>query len=63
MYRIWTLDGTGGCTVSTEGWITGLPPGTGIDLPAPVIIGGLVVLGLALISVGMVMRRRRVRLA
>ncbi len=62
MFRIYTLDGTGGCEM-TQDWTTGLPPGTGIDLPVPVIIGGLVVLGLALVTVGMVMRRRRVRLA
>jgi hypothetical protein len=62
MFRIYTLDGAGGCTM-TQDWTEGLPPGTGIDLPAPVIIGGLAVLGLALVGVGMVVRRRTLRTA
>ena len=63
MFRTYELDGAGGCTVADEGWNAGLPPGTGIDLPAPVIIGGLAVLGLGLLAVGMVMRRRTVSAA
>jgi hypothetical protein len=62
MFRVYTLDGAGGCQL-TQDWTTGLPPGTGIDLPAPVIIGGLAVLGLALVGVGMVVRRRTLRTA
>jgi hypothetical protein len=38
--------------------ILGLPPRTGIDLPAPVIAGGLAVLGAAMLGVGMIVRRR-----
>jgi hypothetical protein len=44
-------------------WEEGLPPDTGIDLPAPIIVGGLALLGAALLAVGTVMRRRAPRLA
>lgn len=58
--REWRDDGT--CPI-TQQWGPGLPPGTGIDLPAPVIIGGLAVLGVALVATGMVVRRRSPKLA
>ena len=35
-----------------------LPPGTGIDLPAPVIVGGLASLGIGLLAAGLILRRR-----
>ena len=35
-----------------------LPLGTGIDLPAPLVVGGLALAGLGLIAAGMVVRRR-----
>ncbi len=41
--------------------ILGLPPRTGIDLPAPLIVGGLAVLGAALVATGMVVRRRSLK--
>jgi hypothetical protein len=41
----------------------GLPPRTGIDLPAPVIVGGLALLGVALVATGVVVRRRSLKLA
>jgi hypothetical protein len=41
-----------------EGWYDGLPPGTGIDLPAPVIIGGLALMGGGLLAAGVLVRRR-----
>jgi hypothetical protein len=44
-------------------WLAGLPPDTGIDLPAPLVIGGLGIIGVALLGVGIVLRRRAVRLA
>lgn len=44
-------------------WNEGLPPGTGIDLPAPVIIGGLGVIGAALLAAGLLVRRRTLRVA
>jgi hypothetical protein len=44
-------------------WQSGLPPRTGIDLPAPLVVGGLGVVGAGLLAVGLVMRRRTVRAA
>ena len=57
-YRIRELLPDGTCPIRDETCYSCLPPGTGIDLPAPVIVGGLAVLGLALMGVGMVLRRR-----
>jgi hypothetical protein len=64
-YRVRLLHQDGTCPVDpqNEGCLEGLPPGTGIDLPAPVIVGGLAVIGVGLLAVGMVLRRRTVRLA
>jgi hypothetical protein len=54
----------GGCEFDEENHcILGLPPGTGIDLPAPVIIGGLALLGVALVGTGVMVRRRSPKLA
>jgi hypothetical protein len=39
-------------------WQEGLPPGTGIDLPAPVIVGGLAIFGTVLLGAGVFLRRR-----
>jgi hypothetical protein len=63
VFRIRLLDDTGACPIDPDNpdWIEGLPPGTGIDLPAPVIVGGLAVLGVGLLAVGVVVRRRTVR--
>jgi hypothetical protein len=62
-YRTYTLDGTGGCTLDGDAWLAGLPPGTGIDLPAPVIIGGLVLLAAILVMAGVMVRRRALQAA
>ncbi len=64
-YRVRLLEEDGTCPIdpNNPGCYEDLPPGTGIDLPAPVIIGGLAVMGAALLGVGMVVRRRSVRLA
>jgi hypothetical protein len=63
VFRIRLLQSDGTCPIDPDNaeWIQGLPPGTGIDLPMPVIVGGLVVLGGALLGVGMVVRRRSVQ--
>lgn len=68
MFRVreWAEDGT--CPVVLQDpdqaeWIVALPPGTGIDLPTPVIVGGLAVLGAALVATGLVVRRRSLKLA
>lgn len=60
MYRIYELDGLGGCALEQD-WTEGLPPGTGIDLPAPFVVGGLAVFGIALLAVGLVIRRKSFR--
>jgi hypothetical protein len=64
-YRVRLLQEDGSCPIDRQNpdCYEGLPPGTGIDLPAPVIIGGLAVVGAGLVGVGLVLRRRSVRLA
>ncbi|MBN1137366.1 MAG: hypothetical protein JXM73_12325 [Anaerolineae bacterium] len=59
-FRIRILDNAGNCPLDPNNreWVTGLPPGTGINLPAPVIVGGLAFLGVAFLGVGIVVRRR-----
>ena len=44
-------------------WQEGLPPGTGIDLPAPIIVGGLAIIGAALLGAGVLLRRRNASVA
>jgi len=58
VYRVWDYDGTTGCTLVSQVWEDGLPPGTGIDLPTPVIIGGAVLLAAVLLGAGVLLRRR-----
>ncbi len=59
-FRIRILDNAGNCPIdpNNRDWVAGLPPGTGINLPAPVIVGGLTFLGVAFLGVGIVVRRR-----
>ncbi|HFD40093.1 MAG TPA: hypothetical protein ENJ31_09665 [Anaerolineae bacterium] len=59
VYRVWKFDGSK-CSDPGE-WQRGLPPGTGVDLPAPLIIGGLAVLGVGLVGAGVLVRRRMAR--
>jgi len=61
VYRIRYYDGTS-CPNPGE-WMEGLPPGTGIDLPVPLIIGGAVILGGGLLAAGLLMRRRSLQTA
>ncbi len=63
MFRVreWKADGTCPITQPDEGWLKGLPPGTGIDLPAPLIIGGFVVIGAGLLVAAVLVRRRAAR--
>lgn len=60
LFRVRELQPDGTCPIvqPDQGWLEGLPPGTGIDLPVPVIVGGLVALGVALIGLGILVRRR-----
>jgi hypothetical protein len=61
VYREWVFDGTD-CAANGPGpWQEGLPPDTGIDLPAPIIIGGLALIGAALLAAGLVVRRQTVK--
>jgi hypothetical protein len=43
-------------------WMPGLPPRTGIDLPTPIVVGGLARLGVVMVGAGFAVRRRTVRL-
>lgn len=49
-----------GCEVIPDGEYTGYPPNTGPDIPAPLIIGGVVSAGLLLVAAGLVLRRKSV---
>lgn len=62
LVRVRDLQPNGSCPVR-EGsqWVPGLPPGTGIDLPTPVIVGGLATLGVGLLAAGLLVRRRALR--
>jgi hypothetical protein len=64
-YRVRLLHQDGTCPIDpdNQGCYEGLPPGTGIDLPAPVIIAGLALMGGALLAGGIVMRRRSLHAA
>jgi hypothetical protein len=64
-YRVRLLHQDGTCPIDpqNESCYEGLPPGTGVDLPVPLIVGGLALVGAGLLSVGIVLRRRTVRLA
>jgi hypothetical protein len=63
VFRIRLLDSTGACPIDPQNpdWIEGLPPGTGVDLPVPVIVGGLALVGAGLLAAGVVVRRRTAR--
>jgi hypothetical protein len=64
LVRVRDLQPNGSCPVR-EGtrWVPGLPPGTGIDLPTPLVVGGLAVIGLGLLGAGILLRRRALRSA
>lgn len=53
------VDGQSVCTITNSAEFPGYPPDTGVELPAPVIIGGIAALGGALILAGMYIRRKR----
>jgi hypothetical protein len=62
-YRVRLLNEDGTCPIdpNNPGCYEGLPPGTGIDLPAPIVIGGLAFIGMGLLAGGMMLRRRGFR--
>jgi hypothetical protein len=63
-FRVRLLDEYGKCPLDPENakWVEALPPGTGIDLPAPLIVGGLAAIGAGLLAAGVIVRRRTLRL-
>jgi hypothetical protein len=64
-FRIRLLHEDGTCPIDEQNpdCYPGLPPGTGVDLPTPVIVGGLAAIGLGLVAVGVGVRRRVVNTA
>jgi len=63
-FTIYNVSPDGSCQPDLENaCIAGLPPRTGIDLPAPLVVGGLAFLGIALVGTGVVVRRRSLKLA
>jgi hypothetical protein len=64
-FRVRLLQDDGTCPIDpeNEGCYPGLPPGTGINLPAPVIVGGLAIIGAVLLAAGALVRRRTLRMA
>jgi hypothetical protein len=62
-YRQRLLMEDGSCPIDAlnPGCYEGLPPGTGIDLPAPLVVGGLAIAGVAFLGLGVVVRRRTSR--
>ena len=48
------------CRITSTANYAGYPPGTGVDLPAPYIIGAVAVVGAGLLAVGLVIRRKRI---
>jgi hypothetical protein len=63
VYRVRQFDGSSCPLRPGQVWQDGLPPGTGIDLPAPVIVGGLAVIGAGLLAAGILVRRRTLHTA
>jgi hypothetical protein len=65
LFRIRLLKEDGTCPPDPENseWITGLPPGTGIELTPPLVVGGLALIGAALVAAGVLVRRRTLRTA
>ncbi|MBN1660485.1 MAG: hypothetical protein JXA93_18950 [Anaerolineae bacterium] len=62
-FRIRLLEPNGDCPYQVDAsgdpiCYDGLPPGTGIELPAPLIAGGLAIVGAVMLGVGIVVRRR-----
>jgi hypothetical protein len=64
-YRVRILSSDGTCPIDPDnpGCYEGLPPGTGIDLPAPVIVAGLAIIGAVLLAGGVMVRRRNPQVA
>jgi hypothetical protein len=64
-FRVRLLQDDGTCPIDPDnkGCYRGLPPGTGVDLPVPFVIGGLAIIGTGLLSAGVLVRRRTIHAA
>ncbi len=64
-YRVRLLHQDGTCPIDPDnpGCYEGRPPGTGIDLPTPIIIGGFFLIGAVLLATGLVVRHRSLQVA
>lgn len=64
-FRMRLLQPNGTCPIdpNNSGCYNCLPPGTGIDLPAPFIVGALAALGILLLAAAWVLRRRSLKTA
>lgn len=64
-FRMRLLHPNGTCPIDPQnpGCYDCLPPGTGIDLPAPLIVSGLAIIGIGLLAAGLLVRRRLLRVA
>jgi hypothetical protein len=63
-YTVRELYADGTCPVNPDMvCVPGLPPDTGIDLPAQFIVGGLAAFGAVLLGLGLVLRRQSPRTA
>lgn len=59
-YQIYYINySPNGCSVVPGGEFPGYPPNTGPDIPMPLIIGGVVLVGLLLIAGGLLLRRNK----
>jgi hypothetical protein len=56
-YFKYSVDSSGKCT-PVGALNSGAPPGFGVDLTPPIIVGGLIALGVLLLAVALLLRRR-----
>jgi hypothetical protein len=58
-YHVVTWYSAADCRVTSTTDYAGYPPSTGVDLPTPMIVGGVAVLGAGLVAAGILLRRKR----
>jgi LPXTG-motif cell wall-anchored protein len=59
IYTVQWLSTQQGCNVTASQRYPGYPPNTGPDLSAPLLLGGAVVVGVALLAGGLALRRKK----